>query len=1412
MRLFTLTRISSTALAGAAASLASAAGPILFVDKDAPPGGNGSSWALAYRELQTALAASADPGVSEIWVAEGTYKPDLGTLARGASFTLVSGKAVYGGFAGGETSLDQRDPIANPTVLSGDLLDNDGPGFANMADNSFQVVRAVDTSAPTRLDGFIVRSGNADGPSGQNRGGAAAFFDNNGAGQLDVDNCIFELSRGLFTGAVYVSRGDVRFHDCQFLNNEGEDGGGLGIDLAIPVISGCLFEENTAINGSGGGVYISNLIGKITLSDCVFSNNLATRDGGGLSCAFPSSSLSVLRLERCEFLLNAATPGAGFGRGGGLRAENVRTELVGCRFELNSAAVSGGGAWLKPSWNFGPDDGLVVSCEFLGNVAELGTGGGLEIQTGDAFFVSNSLFSGNFATGSGGGLSSPTSTSGPGRWIMNCTFAGNLSGATGGAMHILDPDSLVANCIVWNNADATGMADTDQIERGLDAVQIRRCCVQNWSGSMGGVGNFGDDPLFTDEVGPDLTPGTSDDDLRPLPGSPCLDAGGNADVPADLGDVDGDANVAEPLPLDLQGHLRFFDDPAPDSGDGTAPLVDIGAYELGGPPVFPTSYVGPPRGSWFTPRNWSSGEVPSARTPVIIESSVIVNAPGAVAASIDVQAGGGLLVAGGTLSCGAVVIAADGLLQVVGAGSLLAASSINLIAGSELDWVSGTIEVQGGGLFTTAALLVGCEGEAVLGLVAGAQLVAPSVTICTAGTLRGEGTVMAPVANSGTLSPGVGEGATGMISISGTYQQSAGAALVIDAGACTGALGADRLQVGGAVTRGGTLHVRAFEGSTTELDCFAPIVVGASFLGAWENSALDDPAGLHAFELVEQGTVLRVAVHLESTGPRLHVDAAAAPGGDGQSWSTATRSLDGALAAAAALEGSVEEVWVVAGTYLPRIQSSLDVPASASFTLVEGADVLGGFGGFERAREERDPVANPTILSGDLAGDDQPGFTNIAENVLTVVRSTAGNPWTTPTLLDGFHVQGGTSRGGRFEVGAPTVRRCTFSQNPGGGAYLAATALVEDCAFLGNRTSTDGAGLFIADTFTAPLIRRCRFEGNDAISDGNGGGLWVGPADAMVSDCDFVDNSANSAGLAGGGAYSASRARFASCRFTGNFGFGSGGGLAVAGGSTPSQLVVGCSFVGNTVSSGRGGAVVVATQSTPNFVHCTFAQNHSGFENGGLGLTTIGAKAALKGCLLWGNTADSGTTQAKQIGGSAASSTTLLMSYCNVEGWTGTLGGIANFGLNPLFLDVDGEDDILGTEDDSVAIASGSPCVDAGISIAFPLDATDLDGDLVVTEIVPVDIVGQPRFADERAAADTGCAVGAVADIGAFEVQGVPQQPVFADLDGDGVVSGGDLGLLLGAWGTADGCVPADLDGDGIVGGGDLGLLLGQWD
>lgn len=90
------------------------------------------------------------------------------------------------------------------------------------------------------------------------------------------------------------------------------------------------------------------------------------------------------------------------------------------------------------------------------------------------------------------------------------------------------------------------------------------------SGGVAPGGSFVADPLFVDANGVDDLPGTEDDNRRLAAGSPCADTGGNAAIPPDAADLDGDANTAEPLPLDADGNPRIF-----------AGTVDVGAYEFG---------------------------------------------------------------------------------------------------------------------------------------------------------------------------------------------------------------------------------------------------------------------------------------------------------------------------------------------------------------------------------------------------------------------------------------------------------------------------------------------------------------------------------------------------------------------------------------------------------------------------------------------------------------------------------------------------------------------------------------------------------------------------------------------------------------------------------------------------------------
>jgi hypothetical protein len=125
MQIRSMTVLSALlALAASAPALAA----VRYVDAGLATGANdGTSWANAHRGVDgLAAALTASVAGDEIWVRAGTYRPTAGT-SRTVFLTLKTGVAVYGGFAGTETALEQRDWRTNVTTLSGDLLSVPAP-------------------------------------------------------------------------------------------------------------------------------------------------------------------------------------------------------------------------------------------------------------------------------------------------------------------------------------------------------------------------------------------------------------------------------------------------------------------------------------------------------------------------------------------------------------------------------------------------------------------------------------------------------------------------------------------------------------------------------------------------------------------------------------------------------------------------------------------------------------------------------------------------------------------------------------------------------------------------------------------------------------------------------------------------------------------------------------------------------------------------------------------------------------------------------------------------------------------------------------------------------------------------------------------------------------------------------------
>jgi hypothetical protein len=324
-------------------------------------------------------------------------------------------------------------------------------------------------------------------------------------------------------------------------------GSGLVLTNSSARVENCRFVRNA---GSGDGGGLLNNGGSSHISECVFSDNRALFGGGASNI---SGSNSVF--EDCLFIDNESS-----GLGGGMENwTQTLTTIKRCSFVRNRSGSDGGGL------DIGLGDAWVVSCKFLGNSAP-SEGGGLNIYGGSISTVANSIFVGNTSTGGGAIRSTESALA-----VVNCTTSSNVASEVE-AISASSSDS-VTNCIFHDAGDEVAGGPT-----------ITYSNVQ--SGGLVGSGNIDEPPQFAalPDPGVDGMWGTADDDYGDLhlsAGSPSRDAGDNLAVPADVADLDDDGNQIEPTPLDLGGATRFADDPlTPDTGSGTPPLVDMGAYEL----------------------------------------------------------------------------------------------------------------------------------------------------------------------------------------------------------------------------------------------------------------------------------------------------------------------------------------------------------------------------------------------------------------------------------------------------------------------------------------------------------------------------------------------------------------------------------------------------------------------------------------------------------------------------------------------------------------------------------------------------------------------------------------------------------------------------------------------------------------
>ena len=515
---------------------------------------------------------AANPG-DVVIVAEGEYFENIN----------FNGKAI---------TVRSTDPNDAGVVLN-TIINGGGSGSVVTCDSG--------EGPGTVLSGFVITNGN--NPGNQQGGGML-----NSNSSPTVTNCTFSGNAATFGGGMGNQGSSPTVTNCTFSGNSAASGGGMqNKNNSSPTVTNCTFGGNT-VNDHGGGMF-NTFNSSPTVSNCTFSGNSA-HFGGGMenqgssptvtNCTFSGNTAgrgggmtnrggSTPMVANCSFSGNTAL------HGGGMFNDSFSSPTVtNCTFSGNSASIDGGGMTNDP--NTSP---TVTNCTFSGNTAF--AGGGMHNRDSSSM-VTNCTFSGNTASIAGGGMfneqNSPTVTNctfsgntasfGGGMFnecssptVTNCTFSGNTAlfggpGSGGGGMTNFSSSPAVTNCILWGDTPS-------EIRDALESVTT--VSFSDIQAGFPGTGNIDADPLFVDANGPDGIPGTEDDDLRLMSGSPCIDAGDNTAVPPDTSDLDEDGDTVEPIPFDLDGSPRFIDDPdTPDTGnpDGVNPIVDMGAHEFQG--------------------------------------------------------------------------------------------------------------------------------------------------------------------------------------------------------------------------------------------------------------------------------------------------------------------------------------------------------------------------------------------------------------------------------------------------------------------------------------------------------------------------------------------------------------------------------------------------------------------------------------------------------------------------------------------------------------------------------------------------------------------------------------------------------------------------------------------------------------
>ena len=445
---------------GLAASLQ--AGQVFYVSTSGNDANDGLSWATAFADVQKGIDAAAavatNESPSEVWIAAGTYK-------HGSAMTMKNNVEIYGGFAGTETSKEERIAGQNKTYL-------DGNNSYRVFYNNYTSSSPLTNSA--KLDNVTIQNGNSD------PGGGMFNYHAN----PEITNCTFSnntaSSRG---GGMYNSVSSPILKNCTFTSNgvarssntyDGMGGGGMyNKSNSNPELTNCTFSKNyagTAYDPCGGGMYNDGGCCPI-VKNCTFIGNKAANRGGGIY-----NNNANMILTNCTFRENTAGLGSSSqSGGGGMCNYSASPEITNCVFIENkcSSANVSIGSYYSTCYGGGISNvsasPIITNCTFYHNIIEdtssSSVGVGLEIlNNGGRPIITNCTFlsvSGVYLRA--GGVQAAIYNSNSSSIITNCIFRG------------IDREIYNYN---YNSGSISSVVDT--------------CIIQGGSGGDPKLGELGD--------------------------------------------------------------------------------------------------------------------------------------------------------------------------------------------------------------------------------------------------------------------------------------------------------------------------------------------------------------------------------------------------------------------------------------------------------------------------------------------------------------------------------------------------------------------------------------------------------------------------------------------------------------------------------------------------------------------------------------------------------------------------------------------------------------------------------------------------------------------------------------------------------------------------------------------------------